>query len=359
MVPVAELLSTITSPKVFSEVFKNAGSQDDHIAPQSTGLVYTAAEDDLFPPGALQRSSTGPRYDDQGGSNCSSEQEIIPEDTDRLPPESDVSFRHSLNEKALREDPQLVRSVLAERNDREDETLWKDRGIQAPASTTLHLPLLDPATSFANSLTPLPSPQPSRKPGASSKLDASFPATHGGHAGDLAQKSSRSPERVTQQPYRQISPKPVINFHGSSIRDVTKVLGDDADMDFATRGKQLAMLLDRKAPGVKNSVVTLAFSSNEWTHADLVFSCSAVFSERFLSRAGCTERAYASAMGDRSDLVVLQRSDWTRELRTIRAKKRYHYHYRYGLSAPRAQASLRGPCQVVVDRCGDDTYQIS
>ncbi|KAL8989846.1 MAG: hypothetical protein Q9177_001361, partial [Variospora cf. flavescens] len=235
MAPVAELLSTITSPKVFSEVFKNAGSQDDHIAPQSTGSVYTAAEDDLFPPGALQRRSTGPQYDDQGGSNFSSEQEIIPEDTDRLPPESDVSFRHSLNEKALREDPQLVRSALAERNHLEYETLWEDRGIQAPASTTLHLPLLDPATSFANSLTPLPSPQPSRKPGASTKLDASFPATHGGHAGDLAQKSSRSPERVTQQPHRQISPKPVIKSHGSSIRDVTKGLGDDAYMDFATR----------------------------------------------------------------------------------------------------------------------------
>ncbi|KAL8651673.1 MAG: hypothetical protein Q9210_003122 [Variospora velana] len=208
MAPVAELLSTITSPKAFTELIKKAGSQDDCIAPQSTGSVYTAVEDDLFRPGALQRRSTGLRYDDQGNSSFSSEQEINPEDTDHVPPETHVSFRHSLNEQALREDPQLVRSVLAEHNDLEDETLWEDRGSQAPASTTLHLPLLDPAASFANSLPPLPSPPPSRKPGASSNLDALFPATNLGHAGDLARRSSRSPERVTQQPHRQMSPKP-------------------------------------------------------------------------------------------------------------------------------------------------------
>lgn len=237
MVPVAELLSTGSYSKLSVGVFKIAGSQDYRTPPPSTGSVYNVIEDELTRPPALQRRSTGLQDHDQCASTFSSEQEIVPKNTDRAPSEAYASFRNSLKKKALKEDPQLVRSVLAERDVLLDETLSEDQESQAHASNTLHLPQLDPATSFTNSLTPLPSPQPSQKHDSSTSLDASFAATRLGYDGNPTRRSSISPERVTQQPHQQISRDPVIERPGFSIRNVAKRLGDDAYHDFATRGK--------------------------------------------------------------------------------------------------------------------------
>ncbi|KAI4115972.1 MAG: hypothetical protein LQ345_003527 [Seirophora villosa] len=260
MVPVVELLSNGSSSKLSAGVFKTAGSQDYRTPPLATESVYKVIEDDLTRPPALQRRSTGLQDHDQCASTFSSEQELVPKNTDRAPSETHASFRNSLKKKALKEDPQLVRSVLAERNVLQDETLSEDQESQAHASNTLHLPQLDPATSFTNSLTPLPSPQPSQKQDSSTNLDASFAAIRLGYDGNPTRRNSISPERVTQQPHQQISRDPVIERPGFSIRNVAKRLGDDAYHDFATRVQSfrnvfLLGLNARKEPTLQQWVI--------------------------------------------------------------------------------------------------------
>lgn len=233
VVPVAELLSSVViSPELSTTSLERADFQDlgtaTHVSdPRSQGL-----EDDLFRPRALQRRPTGLQdYD----LDEFPEQESIVKDRNHGPSDPLASFRSSSNDKTLREDPQLVRSVLAEGKNSANKFLPGRRKNQGPGSNTLYLPLQDPATSFANSLTPLPSPQPPQNSASSPNLNPSFVPTGEDHDGDPTSRSPRSSQQETQQLHRNIPPKPIVEARRWSLRDVAEGLGDDAYLDFATR----------------------------------------------------------------------------------------------------------------------------
>lgn len=193
----------------------------------------TAPHSGFFDPRALQRRST--ELQSYGPDNTHQEHESTATDRDQESIKISRSFRSSLNNKTLKEDPQLVRSVLAESRNPFDQALSQDSGTQNPSSNSLHLPPQDPATSFANSLTPLTPPQPPKSLAASTDLDPAFAALSGDASQDPAMISRRSPQRETQQSRPQTTPKVAAENRGLSLRDIAKGLGEDAFSDFATR----------------------------------------------------------------------------------------------------------------------------
>ncbi|KAL8763970.1 MAG: hypothetical protein Q9184_000413 [Pyrenodesmia sp. 2 TL-2023] len=193
----------------------------------------TAPHLEFFRPQALQRRPTELQSD--GPDNTHQEHDSMAKDKDQESIKISRSFRSSLNNKTLKEDPQLVRSALAESRDPFDQALSRESGTQNLSSNSLHLPLQDPATSFANSLTPLTSPQPPRSLAASTDLDPAFTALSRDASKDPAIISRISPERETQQSRGQTAPKVAADNRGLSLRDIAKGIGDDAYSDFVTR----------------------------------------------------------------------------------------------------------------------------
>lgn len=233
LLPVIELQSfRLLAPEPGVESSSNPNSQISgrERPPNSPGYHGTEAE--VFRPEGLHRRSTGlQNYRAEG----SGEHDSIDNGSNQESTKTSGNFRSSLKNKTLGEDPQLVRSVLAESRNPFDQALSQDLGIQEPSSNSLRLPMQDPATSFANSLTPLTTPQPPRSPAASTNLDPAFAASSQHVSHDPAMTSRRSPERETQHPGRQTAPTVAAEKRGLSLRDVAKGLGDDAYSDFAAR----------------------------------------------------------------------------------------------------------------------------
>lgn len=231
LLPVAQLFSSLAiTPEPSIELFNVAqGQRPGQPAAASEGQ---SAKDDLFRPKPLQRRSTGVQgyHPDELPGQCHAHQ-----DFDRSASRRHASFRSSLTRETLREDPHLVRSALAEGNYPSEMTRSEDQDNEDPSSNRLHLPLTDPATSFANSLTPLPSPQPPTKPDVSTELEPAFAAARQGYDGHLESLNRKSPQWEAQKPPPQTSPEPISGSRGFSLRDVAKGLGDDACHDFATR----------------------------------------------------------------------------------------------------------------------------
>lgn len=193
----------------------------------------TAPHSEFFRPRALQRRSI--EFQSDGPDNSRQEHDSMAKDRDQESTNISRSFRSSLKNKTLKEDPQLVRSVLAESRDPFDQALSQDSGTQNPSSNSLHLPLQDPATSFANSLTPLTPPQPPGSLATSTDSDPVFVALSRDASQDPVMITRRSPERETEQSRHQTAPRVAAENRGLSLRGIAKGLGDDAFSDFATR----------------------------------------------------------------------------------------------------------------------------
>ncbi|KAL8853580.1 MAG: hypothetical protein Q9221_001566 [Calogaya cf. arnoldii] len=94
--------------------------------------------------------------------------------------------------------------------------------------------LLNPATSFANSLTPSPTPPSPRRSDISPERGYPFPvATSVKEPMSVAKQEL--PARSTQQQSRTVSPSRTADHRGPSLRTVAKSFGEDTLQDFATR----------------------------------------------------------------------------------------------------------------------------
>ncbi|KAL8901804.1 MAG: hypothetical protein Q9207_005027, partial [Kuettlingeria erythrocarpa] len=231
--PVVELQSfrlLASEPGVESSSKPN--SQISGTEPRPDSPRYHGGESEVFRPKDLQRRSTGLQdYRAEG----SPEHDSIDNGSNKEITKTSGTFHSSLNNKTLGEDPQLVRSVLAESRNPFDQALSQDSGVQDQSSHSLGLPMQGPATSFANSLTPLIFPQTPRSLAASTNLDPAFAASSQHVPHDPAINSRRSPEQETQQSGRLTAPKVAAEKQGPSLRNVAKGLGDDAYSEFAAR----------------------------------------------------------------------------------------------------------------------------
>ncbi|KAL8719132.1 MAG: hypothetical protein Q9225_003821 [Loekoesia sp. 1 TL-2023] len=243
--PVTELLPSLAlSSKPPVVALGKSGVQPlDAAAPERVSVEDPSVEEALYRPRSLQRRSTGLRDQDpieylvQASKPISWHQEQAT---------ASHGYDATLQSGTLERDSYSLGSVLPEDNRPLDVTLTeyadkpdvgRDRdhaNQQEATSAPLQIDLLDPATSFANSLTPLPSPQPPRNPHVS--LD-SGPLSVGQHTDDrsIDPASQRVPKEKMQQPPRKILPKLMVENRGVSLRSVAKGLGDDALVEFATR----------------------------------------------------------------------------------------------------------------------------
>ncbi|KAL8701962.1 MAG: hypothetical protein Q9201_004638 [Fulgogasparrea decipioides] len=94
---------------------------------------------------------------------------------------------------------------------------------------------LNPATSFANSLTPSPSPHVSDGQPVPSDEGYPFPSAPPDVTPRTTSTDAQSLEQVKQQRRPQVSPKLSNENRGLSLRDIAKTLGDDALNEFASR----------------------------------------------------------------------------------------------------------------------------
>ncbi len=187
VLPVTELQSfrlLASEPGVESSSKPNSQISGTNLRPDSPG--YHGGEAEGFQPKDLQRRSTGLQDYRAEGSR---EHDSIDNGSNQEITKSSGTFRSSFNNKTLGEDPQLVRSVLAESRNPFDQALSQDSGVQDHSSHSLRLPMQDPATSFANSLTPLIPPQPPRNLAASKNLDPASAASSQHVPHDLARST--------------------------------------------------------------------------------------------------------------------------------------------------------------------------
>ncbi|KAL8997295.1 MAG: hypothetical protein Q9169_003387 [Polycauliona sp. 2 TL-2023] len=93
--------------------------------------------------------------------------------------------------------------------------------------------LLNPATSFANSLTPSPTPPSPRRSDISPERGYPFPVAPS--TTEPISGSSKHEQQITQQQSQTISPGRTADNRGFSLRTIAKNFGEDALQDFATR----------------------------------------------------------------------------------------------------------------------------
>ncbi|KAL8943188.1 MAG: hypothetical protein Q9216_001242 [Gyalolechia sp. 2 TL-2023] len=240
--PVTELLPSLTAA---SEAPFEASNNFLLHLPKIVSEVSAAQErtnhNEYFRPRSLQRRSTGLRDQDLNEQGS--------EHTDWIQNQfiANATAGSIRVGEALKEDRHRSRSNSAEGYHSADADSSKHiaevgidqnvRGVawQTTASGPLRLPLLDPATSFTNSLTPLPSPQPLRSPRISPKLRPFLAAPSLSDDSSSIPADPRISENKTQQPPPTNPPKLAAENRGLSLRNVAKGLGEDALLEFAAR----------------------------------------------------------------------------------------------------------------------------
>ncbi|KAL8835979.1 MAG: hypothetical protein Q9170_003102 [Blastenia crenularia] len=240
--PVTELLPSFALLSGASaEASEASDPQPLGTPPVGVNLWQQNIHDDSSRPRALLRRSTG-----LGDHEPNEDFEHSYEPTD--PPQTQSSARPALHPElssdSLEENTRRLPSIpiqgsrptdgnLSGETRKSDDLLNREAlNEQNVASGSLRLPLLDPATSFANSLTPLPSPQPQRSRNVSPNSNPSLSAAQ---LSNNQATASKSLKQNLQQPPGQTRPKLVTENRGLSLRTVAKGLGDDASLDFASR----------------------------------------------------------------------------------------------------------------------------
>ncbi|KAL8810545.1 MAG: hypothetical protein Q9200_002491 [Gallowayella weberi] len=236
-------VSSHSQPSLESSMKDSLKTQDQRstTAPASGKAEVLSENDGSFRPMSLQRRSTGLRDDDP----------------DKIP-EHETQSANTLSQKLNMEsapfreretscqDPSTLQILPASRspctddgiaiNNRDDATdLEQQHSRKGSDIVQVQSPLLNPATSFANSLTPSPSPQYPIRSAVSSEVGYPFPAATP-HTQSSSTLADREPlAQVTQQQSLLPTHKLVAGNRGLSLRDVAKNLGEDALLDFATR----------------------------------------------------------------------------------------------------------------------------
>lgn len=241
--PVIELLPSLTlSVEAPAEASRNAVFE----LPTTTAFKIPAVQvqqnqDESFRPRSLLRRSTGLRDHDLNEQDSesagwhqnesSTSQTSSPERADVIL-EEDRYMPHSNSTESHHSTKTVSPEYNATAGIKQNIGGISRRNI---AYEPLRLPLLDPATSFTNSLTPLPSPQPPRSRSISPNVRPSHAAAYSSDDSKPTPSDGRLQDVKTQQPPRPSRPKVTVENRGLSLRNVAKGLSDDALLDFATR----------------------------------------------------------------------------------------------------------------------------
>ncbi|KAL8673783.1 MAG: hypothetical protein Q9168_001795 [Polycauliona sp. 1 TL-2023] len=233
MLPVLELLSYVdrTAGSPTRNITESSASEMTHVYDDST---------DTPRPKALQRRSTGLQ-----DSNPNVHLEHVSLPIERHPDTDDQSAMSSqigAGSQVSGSPPRLPSrgsprfDVILTRHDENDagesanaDPICKDANSLQEAQHHL----LNPATSFANSLTPSPTPPSPRRSDMSPDRGYPFPIAPSTRdpMSDLAKPGPRS----TQQQTQSSSPSRTADIRGLSLRTIVKNFGEDALQDFGTR----------------------------------------------------------------------------------------------------------------------------
>ncbi|KAL8808141.1 MAG: hypothetical protein Q9182_000205 [Xanthomendoza sp. 2 TL-2023] len=230
-------VSSHSQPSSQSSTKDSRKSQDqrsDTAGTSGEGEVLSE-NDGSFRPMTLQRRSTGLR-DDDPNKIPEHETQSANDPYQKLNTESATSCQ----------DPSFLQILPASRspcaddglavNERDDATDLEQQHLREGSDITqVQPPLLNPATSFANSLTPSPSPQYPIRSAVSSEGGYPFPAATYGTQSSSTLADQEPLAQVRQQQSLPPTHKLVAGNRGLSLRDVAKNFGDDALLDFATR----------------------------------------------------------------------------------------------------------------------------
>ena len=243
--PVTELLSSLALFSNLPVEASEAGIQPLVTVFEQVHVKEQSNPDNSFRPKSLERRSTGLRDHD---SNVHPMQAAEPTSwrRDQAMPRDDVPGILPA-QSTRRDSPGGQQNALVNGNPIDGtaptshiDTLdveWPrgDGGRQESSSAPLQLNLLDPATSFANSLSPLPSPQPRRSPYSSSDSSPSFAATQ---ITDILPSNSaytKVADSKAQHLPQGISASPLVEARDLSLRNIVKGFAEDALLEFASR----------------------------------------------------------------------------------------------------------------------------
>ncbi|KAL8917817.1 MAG: hypothetical protein Q9172_005674 [Xanthocarpia lactea] len=242
MLPALEVLSFVDE---FAKRPSKGLGESHRTAHTSVRTEAYGKDDGAFRPKSLLRRSTGlrdgdptevPQHESQSTNRRSSvdrepadsrrlgvgsqESGSEPRLPDRGSPRIDVAFKGHIENNA--DGPTRVL-----------DTIRRDSGSLQEAQAQSHP--LNPATSFANSLTPLPPAPSPRRSDISPERGYPFPAATSVKEPKSDLTSQGPVARFTDQRSQTVPPLRTVDKGGLSLRNVAKSFGEDALQDFATR----------------------------------------------------------------------------------------------------------------------------
>lgn len=242
ILPAIEVSSHVeTSAEPPVEVSRKVQGQHSGTARASGELEVHDEDDGLFRPKSLQRRSTGLEVVRGNGFREYETQPIENyQDLNIKPGPFQQRETSGEDPKSLLSQP--VRSTyradedLTGSNQADASGLKKEDLIRNTSGSLQAQPhLLNPATSFANSLTPSLSPQPSSRSDVSTEIGYPFPPATSRAQSRATLTNQRTIPRVSQQASHTVSSRVIPEVRGLSLRNVAKNVGEDALQDFALR----------------------------------------------------------------------------------------------------------------------------
>ncbi|KAL8755301.1 MAG: hypothetical protein Q9199_003741 [Rusavskia elegans] len=239
MLPALELLSYVDR---FAKPPTKTSREDHRITAVSDRTEAYGTDHDIFRPKALQRRSTG-LQDRDPNEALESESPSM-----NRHPDVDGQFANSLHLGASSQVSDSLPHLPARgsprfdviftkhgENDVEESARIDSTSKDSNAFQEAQAHLLNPATSFANSLTPSPTPPSPRRSDISPERGYPFPiaTTVKEPRSSLAKQEPLA--RSTQQQSQTVSPSHTAENRGLSLRTVAKNFGEDALQDFAAR----------------------------------------------------------------------------------------------------------------------------
>ncbi|KAL8696438.1 MAG: hypothetical protein Q9224_002794, partial [Gallowayella concinna] len=228
------------SSEPFIENSRKSRDQQSGLARASGKAEVQSKDDGSFRPMSLQRRPTGLRDDD---SMEIPEHETQSANTYR---KLDSGTAPSRQRETSYRDPNSLQSLpaqyspctdgrLAVNSNDNAATLERQQSRKGSDLLQVQPPLLNPATSFANSLTPSPSPQHSTRSDVSPEGGYPFPAATSGTQLSSTLADQEPLAQVRQQQLHPSTPELVSGKRGLTLRNVAKNFGEDALLGFATR----------------------------------------------------------------------------------------------------------------------------
>ena len=237
--PALELLSCIDN---FAKPSTKSPREDHRTATASDGTEAFDEANRLFRPKSLERRSTGLQDTEPSeilgyeSTSTNSHPDVDGQSADSPHLEASSQVANPLPHLPARGSPSFdVKYVRHGEIDTEElariDSTSKDSKIVHEGQPLL----LDPATSFANSLTPSPAPSSPRRTDISSDRGYPFPVATAVRepSSNLAKQEPLA--RSIQQQSQTVSPSQAAENRGLSLRTVAKNFGEDALQDFVTR----------------------------------------------------------------------------------------------------------------------------